>query len=508
MGGFCFNEIHFYAFNRIFHQVTISPVDIIDNIIDKANVKDGFDSDLLKKAKEAKMSVTPSGDREDFCHLPLLTIDGADARDFDDAVAGMADKNKGYRLWVAIADVSAYVAVNSALDKEAGRRGNSIYLPDRALPMLPPTLSNDACSLNPEQKRLCLVCEMTIAKGEIIRYRFARGLMCSQRRMTYEQATEEMEHTTKNNNLAALLAVSQQLKQKRRQAGAFMMERPDRQVLMTDGAPQLQICRRTLAHIVIEECMIAANRCAADFLIQNQLPALHRIHKKPSGQSVATLTEVLKKLGVDFPSKPIASDFSEALDSLTAKHPHLVECLLPTVLGALARAEYAPDEKTGHFGLACARYAHFTSPIRRYPDLLAHRAIIAGLKKQKITMPDLSKIGEHCSQTESNADKMAWNCRQALLCWQAQQYIGREYDAFISTVTHFGVFVIAPELGIDGLVKFSALSGYWHYDAQLRQASNGKGDILSLGTLLRVRLTAVSPLNGRADFQVANKYAA
>ncbi|MBE8159157.1 MAG: RNB domain-containing ribonuclease, partial [Betaproteobacteria bacterium] len=267
------------------------------------------------------------------------------------------------------------------------------------------------------------------------------------------------------------------------------------------GAPEFEETRRNEAHMAVEECMIAANRCAADFLISRRIPALHRIHKKPEAASVQNLRKILKPLGTDLPRNPVAADFAAAWGAIAEKDAALAECFLPVVLGVMARAAYAPDEKTGHFGLACPHYLHFTSPIRRYPDLLTHRAVIAGLSGEKIAGGGLEETGAHCSQSEIIADKMGWECRQRLLCALAADKVGSEYEVMVSGVTHFGVFVTAGELGLDGVMRFSSMPGYWRYDAGLRRAVNrASGDILELGGRLRAKLSAVAPEKGRADF--------
>ncbi|MGI9307525.1 MAG: ribonuclease R family protein [Gammaproteobacteria bacterium] len=455
-----------------------------------------FSAELSQAAEDAAKN-PQKAQREDFRNLDFITIDGADARDFDDAVRCTPLPGGGFCLQTAIADVAAFVLPGSPLDEEARRRGNSVYLPDRVLPMLPAALSNGACSLSPDEDKLCLFCEMEIRGGEIEKYRFARGVMRSQRRTTYEEAAAEM-----SGKLHPLSAVAQELKQTRQKRGAFIMEIPEMRAVVSDsGVPELLEIRRNEAHIAVEECMIAANRCAADFVISRELPALHRIHRKPAAESLENLRRALRPLGIDFPAHPAAGDFSAALEAVSAKDEALAGCFLPVLLGALARAEYAPDEKTGHFGLSCARYLHFTSPIRRYPDLLAHRAVIAGIAGQKNAAEDLSEIGAHCSQTEIAADKAGWECRQRLLCLRAADKIGEEYEVAVSGVTHFGVFVAAAELGADGLMRFSSLPGYWEYNAGLRRATHrASGRVLELGSRLRARLSAVSPEKGRADF--------
>lgn len=479
----------------------MSNTSLIDDVVAERGFPGKFSPALIRAAKRAVLAPQRAA-REDFRRLRMVTIDGAEARDFDDAVACVRLPDEGFRLWVAIADVAAFVGAETALDQEARRRGNSVYLPDRVLPMLPPALSDEVCSLNPGEDKMCLVCEMEIYAGEVRQYRFARGLMHSQRRLVYEEAAAEMRSGAKY--LRALAAVSETLRQTRRNNGAFMMERPESQIsLAANGEVQVQENQRNIAHLAIEECMIAANRCAADFVICRGLPALHRIHKKPPAANIAKLRGVLAPLGIAFSSNPAACDFSTALAQISAHKPALADCLLPLLLGALARAEYAADSKTGHFGLACSRYLHFTSPIRRYPDLLVHRAIIAGLVGEKPASEDLSAIGAHCSASEVAADKAGWECRQRLLCRRAQQQVGMEFDGIISGTKPFGFFITVAELGLDGMVRLASLSGFWHYDCGAQQFTRRRGgQQLGLGSPLRVRLTAINAEKGRADFQV------
>ena len=487
----------------------INCASLIDGVAEKAGFPAEFPAALKRAAVKAAKTAAAAAEREDFRDAGLLTIDGEDARDFDDAVAATALSGGGFRLLVAIADVSAYVAPESPLDLEARQRGNSVYLPDRVLPMLPAALSDDACSLRPDEDRLCLVCDMRIeAGGDIRQYRFARGIMRSKRRAIYEQAAEEMKKGPRA--MKNLAAAARQLRKKRRENGAFMMERPEMRLTIKRGVPHLGECPRTAAHIAIEECMIAANRCAADFLIRRRMPALHRVHKKPTAENLKKLRTALKPLHIDFPhARPCGADFGKALEEVASRDPQLADCLTPIFLGALARAEYAHDEKTGHFGLACSRYLHFTSPIRRYPDLLAHRAILAGLGDDSggALAKSLSKLnwkqtGAHCSQTESVADKAGWEVRQRLLCGRAEKHIGKTFAAIVSGGVHFGVFVTVPELGVDGLVKVSSLPGFWkHAPATNQFTSRQTGETLGLGDRLRLRLTAVAPEKGRADFE-------
>ena len=482
-----------------------SPTTLIESVVDEFELPGPFSPKLLQAAKHAAHHPI-SAKREDFRQSPLFTIDGADARDFDDAVAGTPTSNGGIKLLVAIADVAAFVPPHGDLDTEAARRGNSVYLPDRVLPMLPPALSNDACSLAPDKERLCLVCEMEIFGGTVKRYRFVRGLMRSQQRLNYDEAAEQINNHS--GPLRWLGDVANAFRQARQKRGSFMIERPEMRVLINNtGDISSVLSSRNIAHYAIEECMIAANCCAADFIIRHHLPALHRAHPKPPAENIAKLRNVLAELGVDFPAQPAARDFSVALDAISARDAVLGDSLLPLFLGSLARADYRPDEKIGHFGLSCQRYLHFTSPIRRYPDLLTHRIIIAALegKPSPLSIPALERLGTHCSQTEVTADKANWECQQRLLCWQARHQKGMDFECVVSGVAAFGVFVAVPQLGLDGLVRVSNLPGYWRHDRERQQfVADQNGQVLGLGSRLVGRLMEVIPDKGRADFKAVD----
>ena len=475
---------------------------LIDGVVGERGFATEFPHTVLRDAALAAKKPLQAKSRADMRKTPFVTIDGKSARDFDDAVF-CKRQGDGFCLRVAIADVAAYVPHGSALDLEARRRAVSVYLPDRVLPMLPSVLSDDVCSLNPDEDKLTLVCDMHIENGEVQKYHFVRAVVRSARRLTYEDAYTAIQKRDKSKlggMLSALADLAAELHAVRQQQGAFFLERAETQAVLAADGVQFVKTQRNDAHKLIEECMLAANRCAADLLIRRRLPALHRIHKKPPAEGVAKLRAVLRPLGVLLPQQPQARDFATVIDELDAQDPMLTECLLPVVLGALARAEYAPDEKTGHFGLACRRYLHFTSPIRRYPDLLTHRTIIAALEGTPPPPLDWKAVGEHCSQNEVTADKAGWDCLRRLLCLRAQSAVGLEFDAFMSGGMRHGMFVNIPELGIDGMVHVASLPGFWRYDestAQFIQKRSGR--VLSPGMRLRVRLTSINPDKGRSD---------
>ncbi|MCH9757702.1 MAG: RNB domain-containing ribonuclease [Proteobacteria bacterium] len=467
-----------------------------------------------EETEAAKIAALPldSSACVDCREQEFITIDGADAHDFDDAVS-CRRQDDNILLTVAIADVSSYVLPNTPLDRAAQARGNSIYLPDRVIPMLPTVLSNGICSLRPLEERLCLCCEMEIdAEGVSQRYRFFRALICSKARMNYDGAAAIMhgdvasEFTTP----AVLWELAQILRRQRQRRGGMLLERPEAYcTISADGELHTGFRARDIAHYAIEEAMIMANRCAADFLIQRRRPTLHRTHARPSALKVQLLAETLSPLGISIPNHPAAADFATVLEAAEARDAALSNALTPMVLGTLARAEYSPNETTGHFGLACKRYTHFTSPIRRYPDLLTHRAIIAAMSgaPSPLGQEDLVQLGAHCGATEVKADKAGWDSRQRLLCVGAQKMINCEYEGYVSGVTPAGFFVTVGDLGIDGMVRFSSLAGYWGCNVQKRIiTAPDKKTIIRVSDKINVRLVSVVPEKGRVDF-IASDYA-
>lgn len=480
--------------------------ELINDIIADSDLTTDFSATEMAMAEAA--TPTPTNNRIDYRREELITIDDASAHDFDDAVGCKRLANGHIALVAAIADVSAYVVADSALDAAAAKRGNSVYLPDRVLPMLPSRLSNDLCSLKAGEDRLCVACEMEIHDGVIHRYRFFRGVMRSKRRLNYQEAAAEMENDGNATATLPLLAqLAHDFRRQRQRRGGMVLETPERYCILSDDE-QLDtgIKNRNIAHWAIEEAMIAANRCAADFLIQRGESGLFRTHPKPTASNIEKLNAALAPLGVDIKhDNPSATAFADALQTLQQQDDALAQALLPVVLGTLGRAEYTPDSARGHYGLSCSRYLHFTSPIRRYPDLVNHRAIVALLENRAtaIAKTRLADVGAHCSETEVAADKMTWNCRKRLLCVPAKKFIGCVYSGYVSGMSEFGFFVAAPDLGIDGLVRFSSLPGYWRYNDKTRELA-GADKTLRLGDKVNVRLTEVNPEKGRADMTLTD----
>ncbi|MEL0082789.1 MAG: ribonuclease R, partial [Gammaproteobacteria bacterium] len=433
------------------------------------------------------LEVSDSSGRVDLRELPLVTIDGADARDFDDAVY-CEPLEEGWRLAVAIADVSHYVTPGSALDEEAFKRGTSVYFPDRVIPMLPEALSNGLCSLRPAVDRLALVCWMDIsATGDIDQYRFERAVIHSHARLTYDQVAMFLMtgdllpvidgwRQQVEDNIRHLSALHTLLERAKQQRGALAFESSEIEYeFAQDGSvAALKVRERNQAHTIIEECMVAANRCAAEFLDQRQIPALHRIHDKPDAEKITALRQMLGSIQLKLPgdSIPEAGQLTELLESVAGRPD--APMIQMMVLRSLKQAVYSPAV-LGHFGMALEHYAHFTSPIRRYPDLLVHRAIVhcMGKKKDKhysYSPEQMVEFGEHCSMVERRAEEATRDLAAAYKCRFISDHIGEEFAGVITGVTAFGVFVTLNDFLIDGLVHVSGLrNDYYHFDPVMQR---------------------------------------
>jgi len=456
--------------------------------------------------------------REDLRHLPLVTIDGADARDFDDAVF-CEPIPSGWRLYVAIADVAHYVARGSALDVEAQSRGTSVYFTRRVLPMLPEVLSNGLCSLNQKVDRLCLVCEMWVGRdGKVSRTRFFEGVMRSRARLNYEEVAAMLfhgdaklrrKHARLLPHLEDLNAVFRVLLAQRRRRGAIDFELPEAYIELGEDRriESISSYERNDAHRIIEECMIAANVAAARFLGRHKLPTLYRVHEEPSPERFQDLKAFLGTLGVRFPrvKHPAPRHFARVLERIRGQsYDALVETVL---LRSMTRAAYQPNN-LGHFGLALAEYVHFTSPIRRYPDLLVHRAIKHTLSKEKpsrfpYSPKEMDQLGRHCSMTEKRADDATREAIAWLKCEFMLDKIGEEFEGVITGVTSFGVFVQLQDVFVDGLVHVTSLENdYYELDApRHRLMGTRTKKIYQLAAALRVRVVDVDMEQRRIDFE-------
>ena len=452
--------------------------------------------------------------REDLTALPLVTIDGETARDFDDAVY-CERQGKGYRLIVAIADVSHYVDAASALDQDAFDRGNSVYFPRRVIPMLPEKLSNGLCSLNPQVERLAMVADMNItATGEIKTYRFYPAVIWSHARLTYTQVAAALyaqdpalraELTALLPHLENLDKLFRVLLKARAKRGAIDFETTETRMIFDDNGKIAQIVPevRNDAHRLIEECMLAANVCASGFLAGREHPALYRIHDSPSEDKLAKLREFLKEfgLGLGGGDEPRASDFARLLEQVKDRPD--AQLLQTVMLRSLKQAMYSPDN-VGHFGLAYESYTHFTSPIRRYPDLLIHRGIKAALAGEQYRPGDWEQIGLHCSMTERRADEATRDVVAFLKCYFMQDRVGEEFTGSVSAVVPFGLFVALDDIFIEGLLHISDLgSDYFHYD-ETRHALMGERTAkqFRLSDRVKVQLVRVDMATNKIDFRL------
>ena len=458
--------------------------------------------------------------RTDLRSVDLVTIDGADARDFDDAVY-CERAGDGWRLLVAIADVSHYVEIGSGLDKEATRRGTSVYFPDRVVPMLPEVLSNGLCSLNPKVDRLCMVCEMLVnAEGKVTRSTFFEGVMRSKARLTYSQVNQLLEGKAKNavpkdlhTPIRELHALYKVFAKARGRRGAIEIDLPQTKFkLNKDGEiDKIEVVPRNDAHRLIEECMIAANVEAAKFLKKHRIPGLYRVHPRPDPDRFDELRLYLVSLGlkVAHPEHVQPRDFTKIIRQ-TADRPDATAIMM-TMLRSLTHAAYSPAN-IGHFGLALESYAHFTSPIRRYPDLLVHRAIrhiVRGGKPGRYEYGgrEMERLGAITSAHEKRAEEATREVEAWLKCQYMEQHLGDEFDGVITGVTNFGVFVQITELLVDGLVHVTSLSNdYYKFDAGTQSLVGERtGRKFRLGDAMRVQVNKVDMETRRIDFRPADK---
>ncbi len=460
--------------------------------------------------------------RVDLRNTPLVTIDGEDARDFDDAVY-CKKTPKGWKLLVAIADVSHYVQVNSALDKEAHNRSTSVYFPEQVIPMLPEILSNGLCSLKPNVDRLCMVCELLIdAEGKVLRSRFFDAVMRSHARLTYTEvakmlvdgdaALAEQYHTLMP-HLRELYALYKVMRVQREQRGAMDFDTQETRIIFGKARKIEKIVPvvRNDAHKLIEEFMITANSAAARFLNGKKIPKLLRIHEGPSADKLLNLKTFLGELGLKFGGgvKPTPLDYMHLVDSIKDRpDAHLIQTVL---LRSMSQAVYSPELK-GHFGLALEAYAHFTSPIRRYPDLLVHRAIRHCLQGNRVEtfvygIPDMIMLGEHCSANERRADDATRDVVSWLKCEYMMDKIGEQFSGIISAVTSFGFFVELAEIYVEGLVHISNLGqDYFHFDPTSHQLKGERTNTnFRLGDTVTVTVARVDLDEKKIDFDLVKK---
>jgi ribonuclease R len=533
----------------------------IEIAVRKYGVPHEFSDACLAMARSLPDQVRPQDkkNRVDLTDVPLVTIDGEDARDFDDAVycePAKVGKGKGWRLLVAIADVSNYVETGSAIDVDAYDRATSVYFPRRVIPMLPEKLSNGLCSLNPDVERLCMVCDMLIsASGDVEAYQFYPAVMFSHARFTYTEVAAILSNTRgpeaakrkdRIEDLLNLHDVYGALLKARRVRGAVDFETTETQIVCDESGRIDKIIPRVRndAHKLIEEAMLAANVCSADFILQSKHPGLFRVHEGPTPEKIDLLRGYLKatNVGLTVGDNPKPSEF-QAIAEATKERPDAQQ-IHSMLLRSMSQAVYTPDNN-GHFGLAFEAYTHFTSPIRRYPDLLVHRVIKAILAKRKYTLPALPTPGEahaklarrlasrvrepegklavktkpspdqqaweaaglHCSANERRADEASRDVEAWLKCKYMREHLGEEYSGVVTSATGFGLFVTLDAMYVEGLVHITELGGeYFRFD-EMRQELRGErtGIRYGIGSRVRIQVSRVDLDGRKIDFRLVRE---
>ena len=536
----------------------------IEIAVRKYSVPHAFSAACLDQAKGLpdKVLAKDRKDRVDLRDVPLVTIDGEDARDFDDAVycePAKVGRGKGWRLLVAIADVSHYVQTGSAIDIDAYDRATSVYFPRRVIPMLPEKLSNGLCSLNPDVDRLCMVCDMLVnAKGDVHAYQFYPAVMHSHARLTYTEVaailantrgSEAAKRKARVTDLMNLQDVYKALLSSRAVRGAVDFETTETQIVCDESGRIEKIVPRVRneAHRLIEEAMLAANVCSADFIQQGKHPGLFRVHEGPTAEKKDILRNYLKALGLgmNISDEPHTSEFQKI--ALATKDRPDAQQIHTMLLRSMQQAIYTPIN-SGHFGLAYEAYTHFTSPIRRYPDLLVHRVIKSILLGRKYTLPSLPVPGEahaklskrleksraakgdflespaprvrmsaadqraweaaglHCSANERRADEASRDVEAWLKCKYMREHLGEEYSGVVSAATSFGIFVTLDALYVEGLVHITELGGeYFRFD-ELRQELRGErtGIRYAIGSRVQVQVSRVDLDGRKIDFRLVH----
>ena len=500
----------------------LQPSLVVEMAIASHDLPHEFPPEVLRDAAQVESQVT-AAEREgriDLRKLPLVTIDGSDARDFDDAVYAEPKRGGGWRLIVAIADVSHYVKAGNALDGEAYERSTSTYFPGFVVPMLPETLSNGICSLMPKVERLCMVCDMIVdAEGKVTKSKFYDAVMLSHARLTYDKVwqvvglqDEDARHEVSDvlPQLENLHALYKAMVQQRKLRGAIDFETPEVKFRLdqTGSVESMGATERNDAHKLIEECMIAANVQAALFLEKKKIPALFRAHEPPPAEKYEDLQQFLKEFKLRMPpvEEVTPADFSEILRMVKDRPER--ELIQNVLLRSQSMAAYQPDNR-GHFGLALQAYTHFTSPIRRYPDLLVHRAIRFALTGRKLadytyTPAEMAAMAVHCSQRERRAEEAERDVDERFKCAWMEKHIGSEFDGVVTGVTSFGLFVELDESKVSGLVHISQLANdYYHFDA-IRKLLKGErtGAQFRLGDHVRIQVLRASLEDRKIDFRM------
>jgi ribonuclease R len=491
----------------------------IEAIIHRHSLHDAFDPSSLVEASNAKSAFNPhdTRDREDLTGTLIVTIDPPDAKDFDDAVSLVRDKEGNWVLGVHIADVSHFVVEGSALDQAARLRGNSVYLPGKTLPMLPEMLSNGICSLQPGQRRCTKSVFLTYNKdGQVQSTRFANTIIKSKARLTYLQAAEVLKGNTAGvpKEVAALLRdmdeLARSIEARRRRAGMLQLQAFANELVLDESGQVIGVQPEDTSypHTIIEMFMVEANVAVATLLDRYCVPFMRRIHPEPDPNALYRLSQTLRLLGVTLSRKPQRPDIQSLLDQIHDRKIALPVNIL--VLRSLEKATYSPAS-VGHYALAASKYCHFTSPIRRYADLMVHRALQGYLTgtmdriRRSYVFPDLVEIGDHISETERIADEAEQELKTNLILHLVQRRIGDEMEGIVVSLTGFGAAVHLPEYGVEGLVPREALGpDHWQFDEQ-NQCLLGRhtGAILRLGQTLRVRVVDVHPAGGQLDLAPA-----
>ena len=461
--------------------------------------------------------------RLDLRDLPLVTIDGEDARDFDDAVY-CEPREGGWKLIVAIADVAHYVDIGSVLDDEAYDRATSVYFPGRVVPMLPEALSNGLCSINPEVDRLCMVCEMFVNReGEVESYDFHEAVMRSHARLTYnivasaldDGGFEDKRFDAVYPQVVNLHEMYQSLSAARKQRGTIEFDTSETVIEFTDDKriKNIRPSVRNVAHMIIEECMISANVCAARYIAKSKFPCLYRVHEDPTDEKIEDLRGFLSDLELKLgaPSRKISSsDYAELSEQIQGRDDyHVIQTLM---LRSMKQAIYKA-ENSGHFGLSLTHYTHFTSPIRRYPDLLVHRALKHIIRKHKrsdymYTLERMVNMGEHCSNNERRANEATRDAEFALKCEYMLDKIGHEYPAHITGVVPFGLFVELDEHYVEGLIHITSLpKDYYVFDPKTHLLTGeNMGLEFGLSDPVRIRVTRVDMDDRKIDFELISSH--
>ena len=487
----------------------------IQSILKKYNIKEGWPQESLKETSKISGTQIKFNNRKDFTKKAFITIDGKDAKDFDDALF-CEEKENFYNLYVAIADVSEYINIESALDEEALRRGTSIYFPNYVIPMFPKEISNGVCSLKEKENRYTITCKLKIGSdGSLIKYSFLKSIISSHLRCTYSMVQNFLENTDKyeelsdeiKKNILSLNKIAKILikKRKKRDAIEFITNESYFTFDEDNQIKEVKLRERLFSHKIVEECMIIANVAASKFIKKNNFPCLYRVHEKPPREKVEETANLLKDLGYrlskdgDLKQK----DFNKI--TLQAKKNQELNFITPLLLRTMSHAEYSPNN-LGHYGLALKEYCHFTSPIRRYPDLVIHRIIkkIIDKKKTSFAKKTLKIIGEKNSESEKIAENSEREIINFLICHIAKNLEGKIFDAIVVSVVNFGLFINTIENGISGLIHISTLGNeYFIHDERNNLLIGEKtGTKFKIGTALKVKLIKSLPNEKKIDFTI------